>query len=173
VRFCARAERTVRALVEKCYDAEAGLFYDRVGRDGRGRLRVNTVSSLMPLVLDIPPEAARALVAQIEDPLRYKTPFPVPSTALDEPGYLRPTADSKLVWRGPTWLNTNWYLSRGLRRHGREDLARVIEDRSAALVERSGFREYYDPFSGEGFGAEGFSWSALALDMLANLEGLR
>lgn len=70
-------------------------------------------------------------------------------------------------------MNTNWYLARGLRRHGREDLACVIEDRSAALVEQSGFREYYDPFSGEGFGAEGFSWTALALDLLADLDGVR
>jgi hypothetical protein len=172
-RFRSRAKRTVDALVAKCWDAEDGLFYDRVGRDGRGRLRVNTVSSLMPLVLDIPREAADALIAQIEDPRRYKAPFPVPSTALDEPGYLKPDADSRLVWRGPTWINTNWYLARGLRRHGREDLARTIEDRSAALVEQSGFREYYDPFTGTGFGAEGFSWTALALDMLADLEGVR
>lgn len=171
-RFRQREARTVRALLEKSYDAEAGLFYDVVGRDGRGRLRVNTVSSLMPLVLDIPREVADALVRQIEDPHRYQAPFPVPSTALDEPAYLAPTADSKLVWRGPTWINTNWYVARGLRRHGRDDLARVVGDRSAALVERSGFREYYDPFTGEGFGAEGFSWSALALDLLADLEGV-
>ncbi len=46
-----------------------------------------------------------------------------------------------------------------------------LEDRSAALVERVGFREYYDPHTGEGFGAEGFSWTALVLDMLATLEG--
>jgi hypothetical protein len=172
-RFRSGADRTVRALVEQCYDAEAGLFYDMVGRDGRGRLRVNTVSSLLPLLLDIPRDAAEALIRQIEDPHKYGAPFPVPSTALDEPGYRTPTADSKLVWRGPVWINTNWYLARGLRRHGREDLARVVEDRSAALVERSGFREYYDPFSGEGFGAMGFSWTALALDMLASLEGVR
>jgi Mannosylglycerate hydrolase MGH1-like glycoside hydrolase domain len=172
-RFRSRAERTVRSLVEKCYDAGAGLFYDMVGRDGHGRLRVNTVSSLMPLALDIPRTAAEALIRQIEDPHKYQAPFPVPSTALDEPGYRKPTADSKLVWRGPTWINTNWYLARGLRRHGRDDLARVVEDRSAALVERSGFREYYDPFTGEGFGATGFSWSALALDLLAVLDGVR
>lgn len=173
LRFRSRAQRATAALVEKCWDAEAGLFYDRVGRDGSGRLRVNTVSSLMPLVLDIPRDAAQALIGQVEDPLTYRAPFPVPSTALDEPGYRKPTADSKLVWRGPTWINTNWYLARGLRRHGREDLARVIEDRSAALVEQSGFREYYDPFTGEGFGAEGFSWTALALDLLADLDGVR
>jgi glycogen debranching enzyme len=76
----------------------------------------------------------------------------------------------KLVWRGPVWINTNWYLARGLRRYGRPDLARHLEDRSAALVEGAGFREYYDPRTGEGHGARDFSWSALALDMLARHE---
>jgi hypothetical protein len=90
---------------------------------------------------------------------------------MNEPSFLTPGADSILVFRGPTWMNTNWYVSRGLRRHGRPDLAAVIEDRSAALVERGGFREYYDPTTGEGFGARDFSWSGLALDMLARLEG--
>ncbi len=84
---------------------------------------------------------------------------------------MTPTAESKLVFRGPTWINTNWYLSRGLRRHGRPDLARRIEDCSAKLIERAGFREYYDPNTGEGFGAQDFSWSGLALPMLAALEG--
>ena len=41
------------------------------------------------------------------------------------------------------------------------------EEASIALTQRSGFREYYDPRTGEGFGAEGFSWSALVLDMAA------
>jgi glycogen debranching enzyme len=163
----------VKALVDRCYDAEAGLFFDLAGRDGSRRLRVNTVSSLLPLLLDIPEPAVTALVGHLEDPKEYALPFPLPSTALDEPGYLKATVGSKLVWRGPTWINTNWYVARGLRRHGRTDLARVIEDRSAALVERSGFREFYDPFTGEGFGAEHFSWTALALDMLADLEGVR
>jgi glycogen debranching enzyme len=163
----------VRALVEKCYDPEAGLFFDLAGRHGARRLRVNTVSSLLPLLLDIPVAAVAALVGHLENPKEYALPFPVPSTAFDEPGYLQATPGSKLVWRGPTWINTNWYIARGLRRHGRTDLARVIEDRSAALVEQSGFREFYDPFTGEGFGAEHFSWTALALDMLGTLDGVQ
>ena len=40
-------------------------------------------------------------------------------------------------------------VARGLRAHGREDLARRLEDRSVALIERSGFREYYHPHTGE------------------------
>jgi hypothetical protein len=90
---------------------------------------------------------------------------------MNEPGFLTPTADCKLVYRGPTWMNTNWYISRGLRRHGFVPMAERIEDASATLVERDGFREYYDPRTGQGFGAIDFSWSGLALDMLARLEG--
>lgn len=79
--------------------------------------------------------------------------------------------DTKLVWRGAVWMNTNWYLARGLRRHGRPELARHLEDRSAALVEGpSGFREYYHPATGEGNGARDFSWTAIVLDLLGNLS---
>ena len=103
----------------------------------------------------------------------YAAAYPVPSVAMNEPSDLTPTAENKLVWRGPTWINSNWYIARGLRRHGRPDLARRIEDRSAALVERAGFREYYDPHTGQGFGARDFSWTALALDLLATHEADR
>jgi mannosylglycerate hydrolase len=68
-------------------------------------------------------------------------------------------------------MNINWYLARGLRRHGFAAAAARIEDASLALVERAGFREYYNPETGEGYGAEGFSWSALVLDMAAAREG--
>ncbi len=165
-----RAARTTDALVAKCFDPGRGLFFDAAGKDER-HLAVNTVSCLMPLILpDLPPEAADALVAHVKDDREYAAPFPVPSVAMDEPSFVPGVVGTKLVWRGPVWMNTNWYVSRGLRRHGHADLARHVEDRSAALVEKSGFREYYDPFTGEGHGAHEFSWTALALDMLARLE---
>jgi hypothetical protein len=134
-------------------------------------LRTNSISSLMPLVLpDLPAPVAASLVARLEDPREYAAPFPVPSVAMSVPSFSAGPV-GKLVWRGPSWMNTNWYLSRGLRRHGRADLAAVIEDRSAGLVEEHGFREYYNPLTGEGGGAHDFSWTALALDMLARREG--
>ena len=34
------------------------------------------------------------------------------------------------------------------------------------MVERSGFREYYNPFTAEGFGSRDHSWSTLVVDML-------
>jgi len=165
-----RGQHTAAALIDKCFDETSGLFFDLAG-DGERMLRVNTVSSLVPILLrDLPKEYATALVRHVEDPEEYAAPYPVPSVAMNEPSYLTPTAENKLVWRGPTWINSNWYIARGLRRHGRPDLARRIEDRSAALVENHGFREYYDPQTGEGFGARDFSWTALALDLLATHE---
>ena len=166
----ARAARTLKSLLEKCYDAEAGLFFDVAGRQEE-KLRVNTVSCLLPLALpDLPAPVAERLIAHITDPDEYWAPFPVPSVAMNEAAFEPGISGQKLVFRGPTWMNTNWYLSRGLRHHGRPDLARVIEQRSADLVEQSGFREYYNPFTGEGHGARDFSWTALVLDMLERSE---
>lgn len=162
-----RAERTVNAIVAKCWDEEAGLFFDLAGLREE-QLRVNTVSSLMPLLLaELPRRMVERLVAQMRDPNKYGAEFPVPSVAMDERSFSPTVVGTKLVWRGPSWINTNWYLARGLRRHGYEELARRIEDRSAEAIFRSGFREYYNPHTGEGYGAEDFSWSALALDMLS------
>jgi glycogen debranching enzyme len=168
--FGMRAVRTVEGLLSKCYDAGAGLFFDLAGRREQ-RLRVNTISSLLPVLLPgLPPRIVARLVSHLTDTREYGAPFPVPSVAMNERGYAPGVVGTKLVWRGPTWMNTNWYIARGLRRHGYDDLARRIEDRSAALVEGTGFREYYHPATGEGNGAQDFSWTAIVLDMLAAMS---
>lgn len=163
-----RAARTTRALVEKCFDAEAGLFFDLAGRTEE-KQRVSTISSLMPILLpDLPATAASALVAHIEDAGDYAARYPVPSVSMREPSFAPGTCGGVLVWRGPTWINTNWYIARGLRRHNRPDLAERIEDASVELTEQFGFREYYNPHTGEGHGAHDFSWSGIVVDMLAS-----
>src|SRR5262249_36870124 len=157
---------TTQALLDKCYSAERGLFFDLAGRVEEP-LRTSTVSSLMPLVLpNLPRPVAEALVAHLADPEDYGAAFPIPSVSMREPAFCAGPVGGKLVWRGPTWMNTNWYLWRGLRLHGYTDLARTIADRSAELVLRSGLREYYNPHTGEGYGARDFSWSGIVLDML-------
>jgi glycogen debranching enzyme len=161
-----RAKKTSASLIEKCWDERDGLFYDLAGK-GESFLRTSTISSLMPLLLaDLPSDMTRALVDALRDPMRYGANHPVPTVAKNEPSYAPGICGTKLVWRGPSWMNANWYVARGLRRHGEDELASSIEDRSIALVERSGFREYYNPETGEGHGAQDFGWTALVLDML-------
>jgi hypothetical protein len=56
-------------------------------------------------------------------------------------------------------------LSHALRRHGYADLADTIVAKSQECIEKSGFREYYEPFTAVGLGARDFGWSTLILDM--------
>lgn len=55
----------------------------------------------------------------------------------------------------------------GLTTHGRGRVADEIATSMLGLVRRSGWREYYSPFSGEGHGSDDFSWTAaLIIDLL-------
>lgn len=168
--FRERAGATERALVEKCWDDEQGLFFDLAGL-GDVRLETNTITSLFPLLLkNLDSDIVSRLVEHLVNPNEYAATYPVPSVALDEPTYRPGTVGTNLVWRGPTWLNTNWYLIRGLQRHGYEDLASQIATQSLELVKMSGFREYYNPETGEGNGAVDFSWSTIAVDIAALVD---
>lgn len=163
--FRGRAEATERALIEKCWDERRGLFFDLSGREEKW-LETNTITSLFPLLLEgLDRDIVERLVGHLVDPDEYAAPYPVPSVARNEPSYRPGTVGGNLVWRGPTWLNSNWYLIRGLRRHGHEHVAQRIADRSLELMGLSGFREYYNPETGKGHGAVDFGWSTIAVDI--------
>lgn len=164
--YRSRADHTERALLDKAWDADRGLFFDLAGLVERP-LEVNTVTCLFPLLLRATgDEVAERLVRHLTDPAEYDAAYPVPSVAMNERGYDPGVVARNLVWRGPTWMSSNWYLVRGLRRHGHHDLATHITERSVELVRRSGFREYYNPETGEGNGAPDFSWTGIVLDMV-------
>ena len=170
---CERWSRRVEtAILDRCRGPD-GLYYDLYSRAGKVA-RVKTVTCLMPLMLDsIAGEDADRLV---RDHLLSETEFwllyPLPTVAADEPSFV-PTFVSPRetgLWRGPTWVATNWLVLQGLLKHGYRDEARHIVARTRGLIERHGFREFYNPYSGEPYGAPGFGWSTLIVDMLATLN---
>jgi glycogen debranching enzyme len=165
--FAAEANAVRGALVTKCWDPERGLFWDLAGPEERP-LRVNTISSLLPLLLpDLDRDIVRRLVeGHLLNPHEYGLPFPVPSVAADEPSFA-PDEPRGFIWRGPSWLNTNWFLVRGLRMHGYQEAADHIAARTVELVRRSGFRECYNPLTGAGQQSRDFGWSTLVLDIVA------
>ncbi len=162
----ALAHRVERAVLDKCYDPESGLYFDLFSRSER-KLKVATVTALFPLILDtIPNERLDELVHRhLLNEEEFWLPNPVPSVAMSEVTF-KPDW-SMTLWRGPAWLNTNWFLVQGLRKHGYGDAAKHIVDRSLEMVAREGFREYYNPITGKGMGAGDFGWSTLVVDMVS------
>ena len=163
--FTREADRSRDALISKCWDQEAGAFFDLSGVAERS-VKVITISSLMPLILDdLPGEFVRRLVeGLLTSPDHFWLPYPLPSVSASEPKFM-PGNPHGFIWRGPTWMNTNWFLSHALRRHGYHELADHIVGASHRLIEGGGFREYYNPYNGEPYGARDFGWSTIVLDM--------
>jgi hypothetical protein len=168
--YSERAAKARRSLDELCWNERDGLYYDVSGKENL-HIQVNTFTSLMPLLLeDLNPDKVAALISHITNPEEYWAEYPIPSVAMNHPAFQPDTVGGDLVWRGPTWINSNWYLARGLQRHGRLDLARHIANQSIAMVKNSGFREYYNPFNARGSGAPDFSWSTILLDLVARVQ---
>lgn len=162
--FTAEADRTRDALIAKCWDEESGAFFDLSGV-AENPVKVVTISSLMPLILeDLPrPYVERLVNDWVTNPDHFWLPYPLPSVPASDPKFM-PGPPGGFIWRGPTWLNTNWFLSHALRRHGYTEIADTIVAKSHECVEKSGYREYYEPYTAEGLGASNFGWSTLILD---------
>lgn len=168
-------QRVESAILQKCRGPD-GLFYDLYSKRER-QARVKTVTSLFPLILDsTEEETVEELVKEhLLNEGEFWPPYPVPTCALSEKAF-NPSFRSVLasgLWRGPTWVSTNWYLVRGLAKHGYGQVARVIVGKTRQLIEKEGFREFYNPYSGQAMGARGFAWSTLIVDMLAQYSGRR
>ncbi|MET7699769.1 hypothetical protein [Streptomyces sp. NPDC005485] len=128
------------------------------------------VTGLVPLLLPaLPRSVAATLVRTAEGPhfgLGGATRL-VPSYDLTGEAF-----DPHRYWRGPAWFNTNWLLERGLRLHGEHGRAEALRAALLGTADESGFAEYVDPYTGEGCGARGFSWTAaLTLDLLHDPSG--
>ncbi len=163
--FARWAERSRRAMCKFLWCPRRRFFYSYDLRRGR-RILVKTVGGFMPLLAGgVEAKIAAALAECLADRREFFSKFGVPSTSRGEAAF-----DPVCYWRGPVWISTHWLLVQGLLRCGRRDEALRISEISRGLVERSGYREYYHPFKGEGLGAHGFSWSALAHRMIVPRE---
>lgn len=71
-----------------------------------------------------------------------------------------PRMDPQRYWRGPCWVNVTWLCAQGLAWHGDRAGAQLLLWRIAQAVRKGGWREYFHPETGEGLGAQQFSWTA-------------
>ncbi len=129
-----RGREVSSAIHDLLWSEESGLYLDR--RMDGALSPVKAVTGFLPLLLeDLPPDRVDALVAALNDPKLFASACPIPSLALDQPGW------STDMWRGPTWINTNYFVILGLRRQGRTDLAAELRTKTIGLVQK-----YYEQF---------------------------
>lgn len=138
--------------------------YDLDGVGERPILQ-DSAGQIMTLFGGLPTaEQAAGLVRQLQGE-RFWTPFPVTTSPADAKDFAPDT-----YWRGNVWSCVDWLVYRGLRRYGYHDLADALAARGLALLEQSGFWEYYHPLTGQGLGGSTFSWAAALVDMAADAK---
>ncbi len=140
-----------------------GVFWSAVAIEDYELLRVDTWARFAPLFAGLyTPEEARALVDQdLFNPDTFWSPYGVRTVSKQEESY-RPEG----YWRGSVWMAPHWFVYRGLVRYGFLEEAKRIREVSEKLLTQSGFREYFNPETGEGYGAHSFTWGALITDMI-------
>ncbi|MDP2650295.1 MAG: hypothetical protein Q8P16_01900 [bacterium] len=146
-----------------------GLFWSLFG-DDYDKIFVKTWAIFTPLFARIlsPEEAEKLVALHLHDDDAFNTPYSVPTVARHEPSYAPGGNEAGFSWRGPVWMAANWFIFKGLVNYGFLEDARRIRDHSALLIEKSGFRENFNPETGEGLGAKNFTWGALVIDMFAH-----
>ena len=155
--------RLVGALALRWDDSRAAYVED----DEDGTPGDETVDALFPLWAGAaqPEQAQRLFDEALWSPIgsgARRGPMGGDDGVEGEP-CLRASAD----WRGPVWVNVNWFFVRALERYGLHAEADELRRMTLELVSRSDFVEYYDPRTGEPLGVSEFSWSAaLTLDLL-------
>lgn len=158
-------KNVLNSIIEKMWDENQGIFFSLNHNEGyESQIKIKTISSLFPIILDIPDKMSSSLVDHIKNEEEFNCRYPVPSVSLDEPSF-GPLTDTRYLWRGTTWINSNWFIAAGLKKHGHKEEFEKLQERTLKLVSKEGFHEFYDPFDGHpGHAMRNFGWSTLAIE---------
>jgi hypothetical protein len=154
-------EKTKNAL-EQLWDESDGIYYSRSFISHK-LIEEPTIATLLPLYAGtISKEKAGRLVELLSSRKWFKANWPVPSVPFNSSYF-----DPLKYWQGPTWINTNWLIIKGLESYGYKDEAEKLRAKSLELVALHGMNEYFSPINGQPEGAPNFSWTAaLTIDLL-------
>ncbi|GAB2779411.1 amylo-alpha-1,6-glucosidase [Salinimicrobium soli] len=159
------ADKVTASMMKLMYNKEDAAFYDCYGKDNK-QIKVLTPTIFYPVVLNtIPSEITEEVMDRhFFNGNEFKARYPIPSVAKNESSF--DPLESIFIWRGPTWITNNWFLHKFFIDRGYNDEATNLVNSIKKLIRKSGFREYYNPFTGEGYGAHNFTWAGLVCDMM-------
>ncbi|OGV36773.1 MAG: hypothetical protein A2X48_16855 [Lentisphaerae bacterium GWF2_49_21] len=133
-----------RLINERLWSEKKGFYFDYNLNDKK-LSDIYAVSGFMPLICGAASkQQAEKLVAHMRNPRTFGTPFRIPSVAK-----CNGKEYSKDMWRGPTWISTNWLIILGLKRYGYIAEAKRLADETMKEIEDQymkygTFFEFYD-----------------------------
>lgn len=157
----ARIQKT-REAFERLWDPYSGQYYSREFVTHK-LIKVPSIATLIALYSGtLSDERAKSLIRLIEDQHLFGATYPVPTVPMSSEWF-----QPERYWQGPSWVNTNWLIIKGLEQYGFVDHAEALRETTIEMVKRSGFYEYFNPNNGNPAGIPNFSWTAaLTIDLL-------
>ncbi|MHA1264853.1 MAG: MGH1-like glycoside hydrolase domain-containing protein [Candidatus Helarchaeota archaeon] len=145
INYAIQAQQLTTRIQTHLWDNTTGFFYDRVGDSF---ISLKTSSQFLPLFTEVAtPEQATRLLAHLNDPAEFNITYPIPSVARNEVVF------SNIMWRGPTWINLNYLIVRGLISYNFTTEAskiayKTIKMAESVFNETGTFWEFYNSESG-------------------------
>ena len=161
-----KRKEIVAAGMEKIFRQPDRLFYSTTMKNRHITYKTNSIFTPLFAGIFTRKDAKSLVKDHLLNKDEFWTQYAIPTVAANEKKF-----SAKGYWRGPMWININWMIHRGLLRYGFKDVAGELLQKTRAAVKKSGFREYYNPLTGEGLGARQFGWSTLVVDMIKGGNG--
>jgi hypothetical protein len=158
-----RSTAIVQRMIHDFWDEESGFFrathYDEP-------IPVLTPFNLFPLWTgQLPDHMNLRLIDHLTNPNEFWGEIVIPSVAKNDPHF-----DPETMWRGPVWVNINYFLCEALRQIGQIELADELREKTLNLILRhDSIFEYYNALNGDPpkTAADIFGWSAAVFIDLA------
>ena len=138
------ADRIAERINAELWDEKTGTYYDKLLTSGKLTYVLSPLSFL-PLFAGIPSkEQAAKMVKLLTDKSKIWTPVPLASISQDHPAF------STDMWRGGVWLNLNYFIIKGLKDYGYDDIAEELWEKTLDTVKKwhkktGTIFEFYDP----------------------------
>lgn len=165
-KFNKRADDTKKAIFSKMWDGDK--YVDLFGKDNI-KSTIKAASMFYPMMLDGEKHYKHLIEKHLLNPEEFASPYGIPSTSRDDPSY---APDN--YWRGNIWHNINYFVARGLKKVYREhgfmpakEAKNYLMISSYVLLYRYGSSEYFNPETGEGYGAKSFGWNGIIKKMFS------
>ena len=146
----------------KLYDKKKGIFFSKDIKNNR-RINVPSITNYFVLFADLENNLINKKLIQNLKKHSLRDKYFFSSIKSNHKSF-----EEKRYWRGPVWINCNWFLYMGLKNKNKL-FSEKIKKKTIQIIEKKGFYEYFSCKNGKPMGAKNFSWSAaLYLDLKLN-----